>query len=63
MIVQKCNSNDVNKLILVAMMSLLKTINNFGTERKHKIAKKHNNQVSGTPLKLWALKGIVSYTT
>ena len=43
MILQTCNSNEVNKLILVTMTSLPKTINNFGTQRNNKIAKKHNN--------------------
>ena len=43
MILQKCKSNDVNKLILVTMTSLPKTINNFGTQKNLKIAKKHIN--------------------
>ena len=71
MILQKCNSNEVNKLIVVTMTSLQKTINIFGTQRIHKITKKHNNLcVLSTdvyflkfqpPLKLSVLKRIVSF--
>ena len=45
MILQKCNSNEVNKLIMVTMTSLRKTINHFGNQRNHKIVKKHNNNL------------------
>ena len=37
----KIDSNEVNRLILVTMTSLPKTIDNFGTQRNHKIANKH----------------------
>ena len=39
MILQNCNSNEVNKLILGTMTSLPKTINDFGTQRNHKSPK------------------------